>query len=504
MEKAIFESRDDYVQINKADSNSVHEVIFAIKQNNLDVLDKFLMDVSTPKSPKYGKYLTRKEVASITANPEANEAVVKYCQSNGLEIVKSTPYGEYITAKATIDVWEKLFGTTFYEFKHVESKRPNVFRAYHYSIDSELSNHLSAVFNTVQLPSRLNPKLPVMKFEDLPQLAPQAVTGVITPAVLNSYYNITSNTGSELASQAVFESLGQYYSPSDLTQFQETYDIPVQAISEDIGGYSSDSECTADANNCAEANLDVQYLIAVSQGTPTIYWYEDATDSFLAWIQAVAASDNPPLVNSISYGSVETSLPSAIANAFNTEALKLGTLGVSILVSSGDDGVANFQARTNPTKCGYNPSFPATSQYVTAIGATQGAESDTTEIACSSRTGGVITTGGGFSTIFSQPSWQASAVANYFAIATTPVSGYTSGRGYPDLSLAGTNYEVVIGGAIYAVSGTSASSPSVAGLVSLVNAARLEAGFYAAAGWDPLTGFGSVDYAKFYDIFYNL
>jgi len=29
-------------------------------------------------------------------------------------------------------------------------------------------------------------------------------------------------------------------------------------------------------------------------------------------------------------------------------------------------------------------------------------------------------------------------------------------------------------------------------------------GFYASAGWDPLTGFGSVDYQKFYNVFYNL
>jgi hypothetical protein len=29
--------------------------------------------------------------------------------------------------------------------------------------------------------------------------------------------------------------------------------------------------------------------------------------------------------------------------------------GVSVLVSSGDDGVANFQARAQPSSCGYNP-----------------------------------------------------------------------------------------------------------------------------------------------------
>ena len=39
------------------------------------------------------------------------------------------------------------------------------------------------------------------------------------------------------------------------------------------------------------------------------------------------------------------------------------------VVASGDDGVANFQARSNPGACGFNPSYPATCPYVTAVGA---------------------------------------------------------------------------------------------------------------------------------------
>ena len=45
------------------------------------------------------------------------------------------------------------------------------------------------------------------------------------------------------------------------------------------------------------------------------------------------------------------------------------------------------------TGVGYFPSFPASAPYVTAVGATQGPESDDPEIACQSQEGGVITTG---------------------------------------------------------------------------------------------------------------
>jgi len=54
---------------------------------------------------------------------------------------------------------------------------------------------------------------------------------------------------------------------------------------------------------------------------------------------------------------------------------------------------ATPQGPTSWTGRGYFPSFPATSPYVTAVGATMGPESGTEEIACQSQLGGVITTG---------------------------------------------------------------------------------------------------------------
>ena len=228
--------------------------------------------------------------------------------------------------------------------------------------------------------------------------------------------------------------------------------------------------------------------------------------------------------------------------SFNTEAMKLGLLGGSIFVSSGDDGVTNY-ATTSASGCGYNPSYPATCPYVTAVGATSSTSWDTPgvgEIVCQSNVDeGVITSGGGFSATFTAPNYTTSAIADYFStVSTQPVSGYVSGgRGYPDVAMSGYQYQVVIGGTTETVYGTSCASPVVAGMASLINAIRLEAngsalgfinptlyadagafandvtsgenncvaddtfccdeGYYATSGWDPATGFGSVDYAKF-------
>jgi len=317
-----------------------------------------------------------------------------------------------------------------------------------------------------------------------------------------------------------------------------------EKIATDIGGHESDVQCQSNPNNCAEANLDVQYMMAVSPETPLTYWYDSNQNTpFEDWIEAVAAASDPPKINSISYGSLEPELSSSVMNTFNTEAQKLGAQGVTIFVSSGDDGVANFQARGDSAYCGYVPSFPATSPYVTAVGATQGGINGGAEIVCSAKTDGTITSGGGFSGQFKAPSWQTSTISNYFStVSTQPESGYvTGGRGYPDLAMAGSDYEVVIAGSLYGVSGTSCSSPVVAGMTAMVNAQLgtsvgfinptlyaagessaafnditkgnnkctasttcCSQGFYATKGWDPVTGLGSVDFANYKGLFSSM
>ncbi len=199
--------------------------------------------------------------------------------------------------------------------------------------------------------------------------------------------------------------------------------------------------------------------------------------------------------------------PVSVMNSFNTEALKLSSMGVTIMVSTGDNGVANFGCPCSKIKpisssncacqansgkstsfwtgsntwsgTGYFPSFPATCPYVTAVGATMFSASSTKpELACQSQLAGVITTGGGFSTYYAQPSWQTQAVTNYFNQPNCkPSAGYNSkGRGIPDISLLGVNYKVIVRGTTQTLFGTSASSPVFAGMISLINAGRLARG----------------------------
>ncbi|TAQ87417.1 hypothetical protein B7494_g4234, partial [Chlorociboria aeruginascens] len=110
-------------------------------------------------------------------------------------------------------------------------------------------------------------------------------------------------------------------------------------------------------------------------------------------------------------------------------------------------------------------------------------------------------------------------------------------RGYPDISANGANYVVAVDGELSLVYGTSASSPVVGSIITLINEQRIAAnktavgflnpvlyanptalndivsggnegcgtaGFTAVAGWDPVTGLGTPDYEKLLAVFLAL
>eukprot|EP00756_Hemistasia_phaeocysticola_P067191 Hpha_TRINITY_DN9783_c0_g1::TRINITY_DN9783_c0_g1_i2::g.10297::m.10297/K01279/TPP1, CLN2; tripeptidyl-peptidase I len=127
------------------------------------------------------------------------------------------------------------------------------------------------------------------------------------------------------------------------------------------------------------------------------------------------------------------------------------------------------------------PAWPASSPWVTAVGATRfvGQKVGAEEMAADK-----FGSGGGFSKQFSQEpyaKWQESAVASYLSTvdpSTLPPAGSfpPKGRATPDVSALGEGYQVFVRGAAESVGGTSASCPAFAAMVSLLNENRLNAG----------------------------
>merc|ERR1712072_308179 len=186
------------------------------------------------------------------------------------------------------------------------------------------------------------------------------------------------------------------------------------------------------------------------------------------------------------------------------------------------------------------PSWPASSPWVTAVGATRfvGQKAGNEEMATDQ-----FGSGGGFSSMFPQSpdaKWQSDDVANYLKVVPKgspfPPEGSfpPTGRATPDVSALGEGYQVLQSGRTSAVGGTSASAPAFAGIVSLLNEQRLNKGgkplgflnpflyqnpdaftdvtkgtnaigrmtgpipygFNCTKGWDPATGIGTPKFDK--------
>jgi tripeptidyl-peptidase-1 len=106
--------------------------------------------------------------------------------------------------------------------------------------------------------------------------------------------------------------------------------------------------------------------------------------------------------------------------------MALGARGISVLNASGDGGVrGNHDSLSQCTSNTFIPVFPASCPFVTAVGSTIGVSPERA----------VNFTGGGFSAIFAQPSYQATVVPEFLATIPSNFAGSfnKAGRGYPDV-----------------------------------------------------------------------
>merc|ERR1712232_1172293 len=214
--------------------------------------------------------------------------------------------------------------------------------------------------------------------------------------------------------------------------------------------------------------------------TTWVYSYPsvDFCSDLLTWAGDVAGESTHPYVESLSYGSQKMDFcDKTTATRLSEDVQKLGAMGVTVLIASGDDGSGGV-SRQGSNNGKLSPSFPASIPSALAVGATffesglSGEEMATTQFG----------SGGGFSYDYGMPTYQASAVKAY--LAKSPKTGKdsyaTNGRGSPDVSLLGEQFEVYTSGPFgglekLAVGGTSASTPSWGAIISLLNEECLSA-----------------------------
>ena len=363
------------------------------------------------------------------------------------------------------------------------------------------------------------------------------------PLCIKTLYNITTPTKAAAGNQlGIFEDLDDMYSQTDLNDFFAVLatNIP-QGTHPTLDGIDGATAPTTVADAGPESDLDFQisYPIIYPQNSILFqtdddvyeanYTYEgflnnflDAIDGSYCTYSAFNETGNSPLdppypdpqaggykgalqcgvykptnVISISYGGQEADLPASYQERQCNEFMKLGMQGISLVVASGDNGVAGPAGDDNSDGCLgpagkiFSPDFPATCPFLTTAGATflppGGDVTKDQEVAVTR-----FASGGGFSNIYAIPSYQSSAVATYFATAGTQYPYYSStgnnsfganggiynknGRGYPDVSAIGDNVVIFNMGLPTLIGGTSAAAPTFAAILNRINEERIAAG----------------------------
>lgn len=185
---------------------------------------------------------------------------------------------------------------------------------------------------------------------------------------------------------------------------------------------------------------------------------------------ALCGSYSPPNVISTSWGGDEFLGDLAYENRQCHEYLKLGLAGVSVVYSSGDNGVAGVSGKcengttdtlyTTATQGRFILQFPSDCPWVTSVGSTTVPPG--TNIVADAQNGVVqsetattaFASGGGFSSIFSTPSYQSSALATWWSnnanvYDSTRFNNSQQSRGVPDVSANGWNFIIPLGGKWY-------------------------------------------------------
>ncbi|KAI0046415.1 family S53 protease [Auriscalpium vulgare] len=518
-----------------APQDKVLHLRLALVGKNPTGIEDELMEISTPGNPRYQQFLSKEEVEAFAApTQETLTAVNAYLAEHGVTAKPASPAGDWLSIDVPVAKANELFGAQFTTFTHAASGSTSV-RTLEYSIPANLQGHLDFVHPTIMFSSPLS-KPPVITISR-PNVAPQgnltsdavpaSCTPYITPACLQALYGIPAAPASGTTNNtlAVSGFIGQYANRLDLSTFL-SYARPDMSSGTSFTDASVDGGTNPQGKSNAgvEANLDTQYTVGVATGVPVSFISVggDSTDGvfgFLDIVNYLGSLASVPTTFTTSYGADEYELTAGIAAKLCDAYAQLGARGTSIFFSSGDGGVSGSQSQSCTT---FVPTFPSGCPYLTSVGGTSGVPE--TAWAYSS---------GGFSNIFSRPTYQSSAVSTYLTQLNTTYRGLynASSRAYPDVAAQGDNVLIAYQGGFALVAGTSCSSPIFASFIALINDQLITAGkpplgflnpllyaaparvfnnittgsnpgcgtsgFPAAAGWNPVTGLGTPNFAAF-------
>ncbi|KAH9060339.1 subtilisin-like protein [Lactarius deliciosus] len=519
-------------------SGTIIDLYIALKPQRENAVVDALYKVSEPGHPRYRAYLTKEQVAGLVApRPETLELVNSWLEHHGISSssISMTHSGNTLMLKGvSVTQANTLLGASYQLYRHVESGE-TIVRTVGYSLPRALHWHVLTVAPTTTFVSprtqwqtprnRSDWEVKSTSGEPATMLSSRAKVDSVTPSFLRWLYDTetyTPNTRGENV-LGIVGLLGDYPSPTDLTAFMRKYrseaaDATFTVVEVNGGGYDP-------THPNEEANMDIQYAEAMAYPTPHIFYSTGkgplGTDNyFVSWLEFILDQENIPQTISISYNNEENSISREYAIYVCELFAELGVRGVSVLVSSGNDGIGKGTCLRDDGTVRFIPRFPGTCPYVTVVGGTTDYQP---EVAADF-------SGGGFSDYFKRPLYQEEAVSTFLQDLGNQYQGLynASGRGIPDIAAQAVGLPIFFNGNEQKETGTSIAVPVVAGIISLLNDWLILTGreplgflnpwlygrnfrglvditegsnpgcnmdgFSAIAGWDPVTGLGTPDF----------
>ncbi len=419
----------------------------------------------------------------MTSPTKAERAALrKQLQRKGIRVVQDR--GDNVVVEATAQVVERVFSTNVTVYAHARTQR-QLFKCDGFVIPKSLGL-VEMLVGLPELPlkSHMGPKRSLKKLRARSEAEDY---GAIIPGFIRDLYNIPQ-TSFPLSSIGVVEFLDySSYDKTELTtMLTETNNPQFQVpANQTIGPFAGDG---------LESVLDVQYGLTLARGGSVWFWTGERWLLDFALQVSATPDSGVPKVFSMSWGWPSNSMCAAESGPaqcqqgwsseqyslrVDSEFAKIAARGITLVGASGDQGAPG----DNFYQCqpGLSDIMPASSLWVTAIGATQlgskaalrkrgssfspkaqpyGAPicrsllhpfgikcadgSQRNEITCSYAQGALITSGGGFQAYLAMPAWQRTAVQTYLGKAKLPSSQYfnASNRGFPDVSALGHEYLV--------------------------------------------------------------
>ncbi|KAH9055296.1 subtilisin-like protein [Lactarius vividus] len=522
------------------------DLYVALEPQHENALIEVLHEVSDPTHPnRYGAHLSREQVAELVApSKDTLELVHSWLGHHSVpsESISVTHGGSSLTLTGMpISKANNLLGASYKLYRHVETNE-TIIRTVGYSLPLTLHVHVQTVApTTCFVSSRTRWQAPLKHSSRGAQSQTKVESGIpvavlsnrdvydgTTPSFLRWQYKTWGYTPTAMDKNVlgIVGFKAEYPSPWDLGMFMDKYRYGVHAtftiVDVNGGGYDA-------TKPHFEANLDVQYAEAIAYPTPHIFYStgrgpQGTDDPYLSWLNYILKQENIPQTISISYGNEESGYPRDNAIYVCRLFAQLGLRGVSVLFASGDFGVGSGDCKAKDGNVRFVPMFPATCPFVTSVGGATGG-GFIPEVAASF-------SGGGFSDFFLRPNYQQQAVSSYFQNLGNQYHGMynPSGRGVPDIAAQSLKFPIILDDNVRFVSGTSASTPVVAGIISLLNDYLISQGrsplgflnpwlyggglsglnditsgsnpgcntdgFPATVGWDPVTGLGTPDFER--------